>query len=309
MLKIPYGISDYKTLKEENYYYVDKTSYLEKLENIGKVLVYLRPGRFGKTLFTSMMFYYYDIKSKDKFDTLFKDTDIYIEPTSLRNSYYVLRLDFSGMSNISNVNIEQIEEKFKDKVVDGIKKFLHYHDIKINIDYNKDASTILSNFLSELNFNKKIYIIIDEYDNFTNAILEDNANLFEQILGKNGFVKDFYARIKENCDTTIDRFFITGVCSISIDAMTSGFNVATNITNDIEFNAMSALTHDEVKVLISDIDKSKQEEIFDTMIKNYDGYKFNSKVEEKVFNPTLVMYYLSIIIDWIKNQKSYLIKI
>ena len=96
VLKIPYGISDYKKLKENGYYYVDKTMYLEKLESIGDVLVYLRPGRFGKTLFTSMMTYYYDVNSKHLFDTLFKDTYVYNNPTKNKNNYYILNFDFSG---------------------------------------------------------------------------------------------------------------------------------------------------------------------------------------------------------------------
>ena len=99
MLRIPYGISDYKILKEEGYYYVDKTMYLEKLENAAKTITCLRPGRFGKTLFTSMMYYYYDINSKDKFDTLFKDTYVYNNSTKNKNNYYVLKFDFSGMSS------------------------------------------------------------------------------------------------------------------------------------------------------------------------------------------------------------------
>ena len=114
MKKIPYGISDYETLITDNCYYVDKTMYLEKLENNKETLVYLRPRRFGKTLFTSMMYYYYDINSKDKFDTLFKETYVYNNPTLNKNNYYVLKFDFSGMNTNSN-DEESILNAFKEK--------------------------------------------------------------------------------------------------------------------------------------------------------------------------------------------------
>lgn len=295
MKKIPYGISNYEELITEGYYYVDKTSYLKELEDSDKKLIYLRPRRFGKTLFTSMMYYYYDINSSDKFDTLFKDTAIYKEPTKNKNNYYVLKLDFSGMA-IDRRNIEDIEAQFIEKIVTGIRKFIKYYDLDMDINYNGRANQIILRFLSSfesLFLDKKIYVIIDEYDKFTNAILEGDADLFKSILGKDGFVRAFYEPLKEYSGAVIDRIFITGVCSISVDAMTSGFNVATNITNDNTFNAMTALTHAEVRKLISDVDNNKQEEIFNTMLEYYDGYKFSVETEEKVFNPTLVMYYLS----------------
>ena len=296
MKKLPYGITDYKELREKDYYYVDKTNYLEELEKFyNKRLIYLRPRRFGKTLFTSMMYYYYDIKSKDMFEELFKDTYIHDKPTDLRNSYYVLKFDFSGVSTSVN-DATDIKEQFNEKVMYAIKKFISYYNLNIEINYSKDANIMLLQLLTmfgTLSLDKKIYIIIDEYDKFTNAILEDNMDVFKSVLGKDGFVRAFYEIIKENCGTIVDRVFITGVCSISLDAMTSGFNIATNITNDKEFNAMTALTHDEVKAIMKDIDEKERENVFNIMLDNYDGYKFNNEVEEKVFNPTLVMYFLS----------------
>ena len=196
----------------------------------------------------------------------------------------------------SNNSKESIEEKFKDNVIEGIKNFAKYYNINFDINYNKDAATILSTFITSIDLEHKIYIIIDEYDNFTNSILDsNNMDLFKDILGKNGFVKDFYARIKEYSGSIIDRTFITGVCSISLDSMTSGFNIATNITTDFRFNSMTALTHDEAKKLIKDITNNSI--IFSEMLENYDGYNFNRRRIEKVFNPTLTMYYLKSIIE------------
>ena len=295
MYKIPYGISNYKTLKEEEYYYVDKTMYLEKLEDIGRVLVYLRPGRFGKTLFTSMMNYYYDVNSKDLFNTLFKNTYVYDNPTKNKNNYYILKFDFSGMTTALK-KIEDLEIEFKNKLVDGFDKFNNSYKTNFEADSKKSPNGMLLEFLSyfrSLNLDNKLYIIIDEYDNFTNAILEGQGDRFSSIVGNEGFLKGFYAVIKEYCSNSIvDRVFITGICPITLDSMTTGFNISTDLSRDIRFNSMIGLTHDEVKYLIKDINKDTQENIFSLMLNNYDGYLFNKKEKDRVFNATLVMYFL-----------------
>ena len=163
MKKIPYGISDYEELITKNCYYVDKTMYLEKLENNQETLVYLRPRRFGKTLFTSMMYYYYDINSKDKFDTLFKDTYVYDNPTPNKNNYYVLKFDFSGMDDDIN-NIESIRSEFINKIYNGINNFTSHYNLEYNVDISLTPASIINNFLTYFNslkLNKKLYIIID----------------------------------------------------------------------------------------------------------------------------------------------------
>jgi len=310
MLKIPYGISDYKKIKDGNYYYVDKTMYLEKLEEIGEVLFYLRPGRFGKTLFTSMLYYYYDVNSKEEFKTLFKDTYVYNNPTKNKNNYYILKLDFSNITS-SDKSKEDLEKEFLRKISDGIKKFNTDYGVSANSDYyNITPNGLLLEFLSyfrSLKLDKKLYILIDEYDNFTNAILEGDGDRFKGIVGNEGFVKSFYAVIKEYCGLGIvDRVFITGICPITLDSMITGFNIAKDISGDIRFNSMIGLTHEEVKKLIQDIDSSKQEEIFDLMIKNYDGYLFSEECDNRVFNATLVMYFLNNYYDFNKVPKKLL---
>ena len=310
MLKIPYGIIDYKDLRKDNYYYVDKTSYLEKLENIGKVLVYLRPGRFGKTLLTSMMFYYYDVNSKDEFDTLFKDTYVKNKPTKNKNNYYILKFDFSGIFS-NEKNTQDLEIEFKRKVSDGIKKFNDRYKTNANSDYEKNTPNgMLLEFLAyfrSLDLEHKLYIIIDEYDNFTNAILEGNGDRFKNVVGNEGFIKAIYSIIKEYYGLGIvDRVFITGICPITLDSMTTGFNISTDISTDIRFNSMVGLTHEEVKKMIDHIDGAKQEEIFDLMLKNYDGYLFNEEMDKRVFNATLVMYFLKNYYDFLKIPRNLL---
>ena len=296
MKKIPYGICNYRKLQEEGYVYIDKTSYLERLENVGSTLVYLRPGRFGKTLFTSMMYYYYDIKSKSLFDTLFKNTDIYQHPTEKKNKYYILKLDFSNIKT-SNMNELEIEQEFNTKVAVGMKEFLIHYDLKgDNFDFTKASNNLLLDFFSYFNslkLEEKLYIIIDEYDNFTNAILEGEGTRFKNLVGNEGIVKNFYSTIKEYVGLGIvDRVFMTGICPITLDSMTTGFNIAKDISRDIDFTTMIGLTHEEVKSLLNEVEEEKQEEIYQLMISNYDGYLFNKEQEEKSFNATLVMYFL-----------------
>ncbi len=308
MKKIPYGICNYRKLQEEGYVYVDKTMYLEKLEDVGSNLVYLRPGRFGKTLFTSMMYYYYDINSKDLFETLFKDTYVYKNPTKLKNNYYILKLDFSGMSMNEEMSSEDIENEFKNKVISGINNFNKSYSASIKVNINNTPNGILIEFLSgfnNLNFDNKLYILIDEYDNFTNSILEGNGDRFKNIVGNNGFIKAFYASIKEYVGLgVVDRVFITGICPITLDSMTTGFNIATDISRDIRFTTMIGLTHNEVKELSKEIDKEKRDNIYKLMLDNYDGYLFNKDQESRSFNATLVMYFLKNYYDFNKIPDS-----
>ena len=161
MKKIPYGIMNFKILIEENYYYVDKTMYLEKLEKMPNALINIRPGRFGKSLFESMMFYYYDINSKDLFDKLFNGLYIHQHPTEEKNSYYVLKFDFSGIDS-ANKNKEELAVAFKYNVLLGIESFNSYYETKITINKEEDASKIMNDFLKSFEAMKlkhKIYII------------------------------------------------------------------------------------------------------------------------------------------------------
>ena len=291
MKKIPYGISDYELLVKDNCYYVDKTMYLEKLENIGRILVFLRPRRFGKSLFTSMMSYYYDINAKDKFDELFKDTYVYNNPTCNKNNYYILKFDFSGVSDSDELS--DIIKSFNSCIILGIENFVSIYKLNYTIDTSFFPADILRNFLGHfqrLNLDNKIYLMIDEYDDFTNGMLSENNELFKNILGSKGFLRNFYSVIKSFSGIVIDKTFITGVCSISLDSMSSGFNIVKNITNYPNLNSMLGLTHDDVKELVKEL--PNKNEIYDLLANNYDGYLFNEEAKDRVFNSTLVMYFL-----------------
>ena len=299
-IKIPYGISDFKKIIDEEYVYVDKTMYIEKLENY-PMTMYVRPRRFGKSLFTSMISYYYDINEKENFEKLFKGLYIYDNSTKNKNAYYILKFNFSGMNVSDGKTLVDIEQEFNDKVYISCREFVKKYNLDIELKEDKAASMTLLDLLSQfkmLQKENKIYVIIDEYDHFTNGMLEGNVSAFLKSLGQGGFVRAFYEVIKEYAEgqnSVVDSFFATGVAPLTLDSLTSGFNIATNISIYPNFVSMCGLTENEVRDLVKKAEL--KEEVYEELKKNYDGYRFAIENEEHTFNVTLVMYYLKNYID------------
>jgi len=303
MRQIPYGEINFETIRNENNLYVDKTKFIEKLESSPNLrrAFYLRPGRFGKSLFVSMLNYYYAIEEKEKFEKLFGDLYIGKNPTENRNKYYILKFDFSGMDISSSTTIEQMEDIFNRKVRKGVNEFANRYKLEIKTEDTITPAETIGNAFVEFKAkkpNEKIYVLIDEYDNFTNGILKGDAQRFLDTVSIEGFVKGFYATIKEEVGTgLVERFFATGIAPVTLDSMTTGFNIATDITKDSDFVDMVGLTNDEVKALINEIlpekTENEQEEIYNEMKTYYDGYRFSEESETRTFNTTLAMYYLN----------------
>lgn len=299
--KLPYGISNYEELITENYYYIDKTKYIEDLENLAeKRIMILRPRKFGKTLFTSTLEYYYDIFTKDKFETLFSNVYIGKNPTKLRNSYYILKFNFSGIDTSS---IEETINGFKNEVASSIQFFSSKYGINSYIDYNDSAENILNNFLKIFKLeknDKKIYVIIDEYDHFANELLGFNTEVFKKIVAKNGKVRKWYEILKKGTETVIDRIFITGVAPITLDSTTSGFNIALDLTKELDFNNMFGFSKDEVIDIMNNlaISKDKQEILLPIIKENYDGYIFSNMTLDninnyRIYNSNMTLYFLN----------------
>ena len=237
MKKLPYGISSYDELIEGAYYYVDKTKYIEKLENLAeKRIMFLRPRKFGKTLFTSMLENYYDVNRKGKFQELFKETYIGKNPTKMKNSYYILRFNFAGMDTS---NVEMAIKAFRNRTVAVIRKFVQQNNMNFYISEEQEAEDVLDNLFKAFQIqkpNRKIYVIIDEYDHFANELLSFQTEEFKNVISKNGKVRKWYEILKEGTETAVDRIFITGVAPITLDSMTSGFNIISDLTRDTRFN-------------------------------------------------------------------------
>jgi len=296
--RIPYGVSNFKSLILDDSLYIDKTHFIELLENKYKFLSFLRPRRFGKSLFISTLSYYYDEYYKNDFDSIFKDTYIGKNPTKLKSSYRILFLEFSG---ISTTSIETIERGFTSKISSLLRGYLKkykYPAKEINFLAKINSSEALITEFFEIVKNDNIYVLVDEYDNFANSLLSSDIDEFKNILGKGGFVRSFYEIIKTATQTgVVDRMFLTGVTQITMDSMTSGFNIIQDITKDKEFNELAGFTLNETKQVLEYIFSQCQavdkEKLVSEMIKLYNGYKFSIDAKEKIFNSTMVMYFVS----------------
>ncbi len=302
-LKMPYGISNYERLVNDGYYYVDKTMYIEKLEHLPEPnIMFLRPRKFGKTLFTSVLENYYDKNKIEKFENLYGNTYIGRNPTSLKNSYSVLRFNFSGI----NTETEETTIKgFKNKTMASIKLFAERYGIDFYINEEREAEDILNDVFKAFYTQKpgeKIYVIIDEYDHFANELLGFYPDNFKNLVSKNGRIRKWYEVLKEGTETVVDRIFITGVAPITLDSLTSGFNIGKDITQDEDFNDMMGFTLKElVKILNNqEIPKEEQEIILPIMKENYDGYKFGLNAKSHIYNSNMCLYFLS---DYIRLKR------
>ena len=304
MAKIPYGVSNFEKLRKDNYIYMDKTRYIEKLESYGEPYIFfLRPRRFGKSLFVSTLEHYYDCNNQDDFNDLFGDLYIGNNPTDLANSYYVLSFDFSGINTDTK---SDLLEGFTQNVREGLDEFIDKYNLDLKYRDAKMPSIIFSSFLKKVKFeiDKKIYVLIDEYDHFANELLSFQVDTFEETISKTGFVRKWYEVLKQGtADGIVDRIFATGVSPITLDSLTSGFNIASNVSRDRGLNEMMGFTTEEVKSLIDkliaeDIDK---EELMKKLKRYYNGYLFNQDAEERLFNSDMVLYYFK---SYLKENKE-----
>ena len=295
-LKMPYGISNYEELVTENYYYVDKTEYIEKLEELPeKRIMFLRPRKFGKTLFTSVLENYYDKNKKDSFEKLYGNTYIGKNTTKLKNSYCILRFNFSGIDTSTE---EATIRGFKKEVASSIEVFINRYNLEFHVNKEDEAENILDNLFKSFYIQKpqdKIYVIIDEYDHFANELLGFNPEQFRGLVSKNGKVRKWYEILKKGTETVVDRIFITGVAPITLDSLTSGFNIGKDISQDVRFNEMMGFTIEELVQILNneEIPVEEQEKILPIMKENYDGYKFSMKAKSEIYNSNMCLYFLS----------------
>ena len=307
--RLPLGINDFPELREGNYYYVDKTAYIEAMERTSRFLFFTRPRRFGKSLFISMIKEYYDIKAQSKFDALFHDTWIAEHPTAERGSFQVLHFDFSLVGG----DFSDVAERFNAYCGIELDRFIR----KYASDYGKDIVDSVfaaDNASDKLNIiggaaediGKRLYIIVDEYDNFTNNILNTRGEPdYRAITHGTGFYRNFLKIFKAKAS----RALLLGVSPVTLDDLTSGANNFTNITSDPEFNMALGFSEDDVRRMIryyQEVGKISRdvEAIVAEMKPWYDNYCFAADSldkEPKMFNPDMVLYFLG---HLIKNGRS-----
>jgi hypothetical protein len=304
MLKqIPYGIANYEEILERNCYFVDKTPYIELLERASNP-IFLRPRKFGKSLWCRILECYYNIHQKDEFDYLFGQTMIGQNPTPHRNSYFVLHFDFSTIN--PNKPFEEIERSFNAICNIKLGSVVHHAQpwLQDSVKFDEKLS-VTENLLGLLevianNGLPQLYVIIDEYDNFANQLVKANKDdLYKRLMADDSFFKTFFKALKEGRKTgAIANVFITGVLPIAMDDLASGFNVGTYITLDPDFEAMLGFTQMEVDTLLDQIyqdyelDPANRAEV-GTIIKNhYNGYQFVKYSQISIYNSTILMFFL-----------------
>lgn len=298
---IPYGISNFLQVRKENKYYADKTMYLERMENTGNFLFLTRPRRFGKSLFLSMMRTYYDINERSHFDENFSGLYIHEHPTAEMGKYQVLYLDFSqvgGDSKTAEARFEAYGCKVLDKFMDLYKAFYTAETIKDVKESTTFATKLTSICLTAQELNYKLYLIIDEYDNFTNNILnQEGEQVYHELTHATGFYRDVFKLFKPN----FNRIFMMGVLPVTLDDLTSGYNISTNISLRGQFNMMLGLSEEEVRTMIRYYQsvgmlKANEEDIIGDIKPWYDNYCFaeaSFNTEPKMFNTDMVCYYLN----------------
>lgn len=299
--QVPYGVADFATVIEQNLYYVDKTMFIPELEKQPRNLFFIRPRRFGKSIFLSMLYSYYDCTQSHKFQSLFGNLWIGQHPTPLQGKYQVLFLDFSQIMG----NIDKLETKFNSYLSINLDAFVR--------QYSEYYQAEMEEILAQEDFEEKmelifkaakahqyhLYLIIDEYDNFTNVILNERGeNVYHAITHADGFYRDVFKKFKGN----FERIFMIGVSPVTLDDVTSGFNIGWNISIKPEFDEMLGFsTTDVVEMLTyykehgsipadSDIDA-----IVNDMKPWYDNYCFAEealKKKTRMFNCDMVLYYL-----------------
>lgn len=298
---VPYGVADFATVIEQNLYYVDKTMFIPELEKQPRNLFFIRPRRFGKSIFLSMLYSYYDCTQSHKFQSLFGNLWIGQHPTPLQGKYQVLFLDFSQITG----NIDKLETKFNSYLSINLDAFVR--------QYSEYYQAEMEEILAQEDFEEKmelifkaakahqyhLYLIIDEYDNFTNVILNERGEkVYHAITHADGFYRDVFKKFKGN----FERIFMMGVSPVTLDDVTSGFNIGWNISIKPEFDEMLGFSTTDVVEMFTYYKKhgsipadSDIDAIVNDMKPWYDNYCFAKqalKKKTRMFNCDMVLYYL-----------------
>ena len=310
MKALPYGLSDFPRIMRKNYYYVDKTRFIELIERQPSYLFLIRPRRFGKSLFLAMLETYYSIDYADSFKEIFGELYIGKHPTEEHNSYMVLRFNFSEVSS----KLETVERSFSEYCCMVMKNFiLKYERLLgsgvweiVNPDETNPEQMLaaLKEYVSRTDC-PRIYLLIDEYDNFTNTILSSyGQERYREKTHGDGLIRGFFNNVKastSNAGAAVERLFITGVSPITMDDVTSGFNIGTNISMLPQFNNIIGFSEDEVREMITyykDEDALPEDVTVDGLVEImkpwYDNYCFSEdRLEERMFNSDMALYFLN----------------
>ncbi|MCP5494686.1 MAG: AAA family ATPase [Leptospiraceae bacterium] len=305
MLKIAYGEASFDNLRNRGDLYIDKTHFISLMENHTKFF-FIRPRRFGKSLWLSVLHAYYDTNKKDIFDKLFDGLYIQKSPTNYKNSYLILRFDFSGL-NTEDEN--SLKSDFTFRIKKEIKRFYREYKSIFGDAFYKDfenesvslsAAQMVNSLKEEVQNTKyKVYVLIDEYDHYANKLASEGRESFvKNIVSQTGFVREFYEQMKiASGEGVFERFFITGVSPIMLDELASGFNILSDMTVDPGFNEMIGFTINDVQWLLDKVSEERyihktKEEVLKDLIYYYNGYCFSNEAKTRLFNSDMVLYFM-----------------
>lgn len=303
---IPYGISDFERIRTENYYYVDKTRYISLMERTAPYIFLLRPRRFGKSLMANVLAAYYDVKMADKYEAIFKGLDVYNAPTKERSKYMVLKFNFSGV----DPDPEKVDASFNFSVLLTIESFVkRYREYLSESTYDKVTSTkncheAFRLLMDEVKWSDyRIYLIIDEYDNFANTLLSYSEAGYMKLTHGTGFFRLFFNQIKEattDNNSAITRMFITGVTPLTLSDVTSGFNIGANLSMNELFNEAVGFSESEVRTMLEyyrdamGTFRHSVDELVEIMKPYYNNSCFakESLSSDRMFNSDMVLYFM-----------------
>jgi hypothetical protein len=300
---IGYAQANFATLIADKNLYIDRTAYIRTIENqSNRNLIFVRPRRFGKSLWLSIMYYYYGVEHKAEFETLFGHLDIGKNPTSLRNSFLILRFQFAGIDVETDASTYS---GFRQNVLVGIlncmKSYPAYFseeemmEIK-GLDIPANMIQMFFTLYAGKNIPYKIYILIDEYDQFTNELVGLDTERFRAIVGRSGYVRKVYEMIKNAIyEGVVNRFFATGVSPLTVDALTSGFNITSSLALELKFHDLMGFKRDEVAFILKQVGATEGDipKIMDDLKEWYNGYLFNDEATERLYNSDMIMYFAS----------------
>ena len=310
-VKLPYGISNFRQLRRGGYYFVDKSAFIRTLEDdtvSTRYTIFLRPRRFGKSLFVSMLEHYYDLARADEFDDLFHGLAIARQPTPERNRYLVLKFEFTGLA------LERrgptLAEDFLDKIRGRVDHFLRKYARWIpevaatwrTSQLPGQPATLLQYLLDLLaDAPYPVYLLIDEYDNFTNELIAGgNERTYYELVQRTGFLKAFFKTVKEGtANGVIGRIFMTGVSPITLDDLTSGANIFSKIALNRHFNDLAGFTDHDVAALVDAVLAASptpfaldRDALLEDIRRYYDGYLFSPRASHRLYNPDMVLHFL-----------------
>ena len=303
-MHFPYGIADFRTLREEGYFYVDRTDRISLVENAGKQWLFLRPRRFGKSLWLSTLENYYDLARANDFTHLFGDLKIGQNPTPRHNQYFILKLNFSGIdASGDHAAIRQaLYDHINVRIEDLLTGYATWLTQPVRIDHT-NAQVSFDSLLSAISRTPwKLYLLIDEYDNFANEVMispdRGQARYSELVKGE-GVLKNFFKKVKEAAEGRgLDRTFLTGVSPVVLSDITSGYNVTEDLGIEPESHDLCGFTEAELRAALEQVaaahnlTTAQAEAALELMRVFYNGYRFHPAQTEGVYNPTLALYFL-----------------